>query len=355
MALNISRGTVPRAQRVVVYGTEGIGKTTFAARFPDALFIDTEGGSDYIDVARTDRPGSWEALLAQVRAVRAEKPCSTLVVDTLDWAERLCCDHVIAKNRWASIESPGYGKGYTAVAEEFGRLLDLLGAVVDSGIHVVCTAHADVRKFEQPDEAASYDRWELKLQKKVAPMVKEWADALLFVDFKTIVETVDAGMGKQKGKARGGKQRVMRANHAAAWDAKNRWGLPDELPFEFERIAGFVPAMNRAPVSRPAPAAAPAKAADEAAGKAGKRPSAAEARAASMPEHWGPALQLMGPAGVTVGDVKAMAVAKGFFTADMDPADYPPEFVAQCVIAQWEKCLEFIEASRTDPDYVPFI
>ena len=313
MALNISRGTVPRAQRVVVYGTEGIGKTTFASRFPGALFIDTEGGSDYIDVARTDRPASWEALLAQVRAVRAEKPCSTLVVDTLDWAERLCADHVVAKNSWASIESPGYGKGYTAMAEEFGRLLDLLGSVVDAGIHVVCTAHADVRKFEQPDEAASYDRWELKLQRKIAPMVKEWADALLFVDFKTIVEKVDAGMGKQKGKARGGKQRVMRANHAAAWDAKNRWGLPDEVPFEFGIIAGFVPAM-RGPASEPSPGSSPAPGAAERWSREEDPPDAArpreDPRAASMPGHWGPALQLMEAAGVTVGDIKAMAVAK---------------------------------------------
>ena len=236
MALAVSKGVVPRAQKVVVYGTEGIGKTTFASRFPDPLFIDTEGGTDHLDVARTERPGSWEALMAQVRAVRSERPCGTLVVDTLDWAERLCTAHLMAKNGWASVETPGYGKGYTALAEEFGRLLDALSDVAEAGVNVVCTAHADVRKFERPDEEASYDRWELKLQKKVAPMVKEWADALLFVDFKTIVEKADAGMGRQKGKARGGKLRVMRADHAASWDAKNRWGLPDELPFDFERI-----------------------------------------------------------------------------------------------------------------------
>jgi len=192
MALNITRGIVPRAQKVVVYGVEGIGKTTLSAQFPDPLFVDTEGGSGHMDVARVDpAPKSWEALLQIVDEVRAERPCSTLVIDTADWAERLCQQHVCGKSGKASIEDWGYGKGYVMMAEEFGRLLDKLTGLAEAGIHVALLAHSEVRKFEEPNEAGAYDRWELKLskasQKKIAPLVKEWADAVLFLNYKQIV------------------------------------------------------------------------------------------------------------------------------------------------------------------------
>ena len=178
MALNITRGVVPKAQKVVVYGPEGIGKTTLAAQFPDPLFVDVEGGSSHMDVARAEAPRSWAALLSTVDAVRAERPCATLVVDTADWAERLCAESICAKRKWDSIETPGYGKGYTELAEEFGRLLDKLTEVAEAGVNVVLAAHAAMRKFEQPDEAAPYDRWELKLQKKVAPTAEPETPAI---------------------------------------------------------------------------------------------------------------------------------------------------------------------------------
>ena len=185
MALSIARGAKARAQKVVLYGPEGIGKTTLAAGFPDPLFVDVEGGTSHYDVARVDpAPASWQALMETVRAVKAERPCATLVIDTADWAEDMCMRGLCAENKWSSIESPGYGKGYTYLAEEFGRLLDALSDVAEAGVNVVVCAHAQMRKFEQPDEAAAYDRWELKLQKKVAPMLKEWADAVLFLNWK---------------------------------------------------------------------------------------------------------------------------------------------------------------------------
>ena len=98
MALNITRGIIPKAQKVVVYGPEGIGKTLFASQFPDPLFIDTEGSTKSYDLARTADPQSWTALMQQVQDVKRERPCQTLVIDTADWAERLCIAHVCSKN-----------------------------------------------------------------------------------------------------------------------------------------------------------------------------------------------------------------------------------------------------------------
>ncbi len=234
MAFSISTGKVSKPYKVIIYGPEGIGKSTFAAHFPAPLFSDTEGSTIRMDVPRIDpAPKSWEELLAQAEWVQHQpEVCETYVIDTADWAERLCQQSVVKKANKTSVEDWGYGKGYTYVAEEFGKLIDILTDIVNRGDNVVITAHAAMRKFEQPDEMGSYDRWELKMHKLISTRLKEWADMVLFVNYKTIVVTTDSG----KGKAQGGK-RVMYAVHNPCWDAKNRDGLPDEMPFEFAQIA----------------------------------------------------------------------------------------------------------------------
>ena len=235
--MNITSGIQARAQRIVIYGTEGIGKSTLASQFPKPLFIDTEGSTSNMDVKRLDKPTSWTMLMNQIAFVKANPDkFQTLVIDTIDWAESLAIESVCAQHGKRGIEDFGYGNGYTYVREEFGRLLNKLQELVDIGINVVLTAHSQLRKFEQPDEEGAYDRYELKLGKKTssqtAPVVKEWCDLLLFCNYKTMVMTSET----KKKKATGGK-RVMYTTHHPAWDAKNRHGLPDELPMEYAAIA----------------------------------------------------------------------------------------------------------------------
>ena len=235
--MNITKGKVKTALKVVVYGQEGVGKSTFASNFPDPVFIDTEGSTKQLDVARFDPPSSWEMLLSQVDYVRQNPDiCRTLVVDTADWAEKLCIRKVCDKARKDGIEDFGWGKGYTYVQEEFGKLLNSLEEVIQAGVNVVVTAHAQMRKVEQPDEMGSYDRWELKLTKQCSPMLKEWADLLLFANYKTIVVNTEG----KKYKGQGGQQRIMYTTHTAAWDAKNRFSLPDVLPFDYAQIEQMI-------------------------------------------------------------------------------------------------------------------
>lgn len=233
---NVISGKLTDAPIIVLYGVEGIGKSTFASQFPNAIFIDTEGSTKELDLDRLEKPLSWNMLLEEITDVKAERRLSvkTLVIDTLDWAERLCAKHICESQKWNSIESPGYGKGYVQLAEEFSKLLDKLSEVAAAGITVVCVAHAQITKFEQPDDAAPFDRWCMKLTRKVEPLVKEWCDTLLFANYKSVLQISD-----NKAKAVGQK-RVMYCNHAASFDAKNRWGLPDSLPFEFASIAPYL-------------------------------------------------------------------------------------------------------------------
>lgn len=229
----ITRGKVESAKKVVIYGPEGIGKSTLASRFPDAVFIDTEGSTKELDVARYPVPMSWNDIITDVEDTAAEAPCKTLIIDTADWAEQFCIKAVCQKNGVGGVEDFGYGKGYVYVSETFAELLRACDKCIEAGINVVFTAHAMMRKFEQPDEMGAYDRWEMKLSKKVAPLLKEWADMVLFCNYKTDVITDQNTKSK---KATGGR-RVVYTSHHPCWDAKNRYGLPDQMEMSFDGIA----------------------------------------------------------------------------------------------------------------------
>lgn len=233
-ALAIRRGKIVRPQKVVLYGPEGVGKSTLAGQTPEPVFLDTEGGTHHLDVARFDAATTWDDINAAVaQLAQADHPFKTLVIDTADWLEKRLAEHLCRKTNKESIEDFGYGKGWVILAEEFARFLTSLDALTARGMHVVFLAHSTVKKFEAPDQAGSYDRFELKLSKQNAPLLKEWADLVLFGNFVTKVAEKDNG----KMRGIGGKERVLFANHSAAYDAKNRHGLPDKLPFTIDALA----------------------------------------------------------------------------------------------------------------------
>ena len=244
MKFTITRGKVKHAIRLVAYGAEGIGKSTFASKFPEPLFIDVEDGTKTLDVARFPKPDTWETLLEEIDAVINEPDiCKTLVIDTIDRAEALLVAHLLEEGKVPTIEKygGGFGKGYTKMAEDFyNELLTRLDKLIAKGVNVVLLAHAAMRKFEAPDDQP-YDRWELKVNKKVAPLVKEWADILLFMNYEVMV--VEEKNGRTKAKGAG--KRVMYANHHSTYDAKNRYGLPDEMELSFKPLKkiydGMVP------------------------------------------------------------------------------------------------------------------
>ena len=233
MALKIERGKRWTPSRVVVDGTEGIGKSTLAAQFPAPVILDTEEGTHHLDVARVSI-GSWDELRSAVAEIGGRKgEFSTVVIDSADWAERLLIDNICEEHRKKSIEDFGFGKGFTHVAEGFGRLLTQCDGLIGMGMHVVFVAHVKVVRTSPPDMTDGYDRWELKLSKQVAPLLKEWCDALLFCNYETRTTTGTDG----RVKAIGGKKRVIHTERSAAFDAKNRYGLEPIVPMTIESLA----------------------------------------------------------------------------------------------------------------------
>lgn len=343
--MNITSGKIASAQKIVIYGPEGIGKSSFAAKFPRPLFIDTEGSTKWMDVQRFDKPTSWTMLNSQVQYVKQNRSiCDTLIIDTIDWAEQLCINDICAAYNKKGIEDFGYGNGYVYEKEAFGKFLNSLEEVVEAGIHVVLTAHAQLRKFEQPDELGAYDRWELKLGKKtgsqISPLVKEWADMVLFANYETFaVQTDDQG---KKFKAQGG-TRVMYTSHHPCWDAKNRCGLPDKLPFDYAQIAHCIGGTaTPAPAPSPTPAAQIASVVDETPAQA--------AEPYSIPSYIPKALaDLMRPEQVTVKEIQAAIGQRGYYPEDTPISSYDPGFVQGVLIGAWPKVFALIRSNRDLP------
>lgn len=255
----VRTGKVVRPQRGVIYGVESVGKTTLAAQAPSPIFLDIEGGSSHLDVPRLEIK-NWNDMLAALDELAAGgHGYQTVVVDSADWAERLAIENLLAETKQPSIESFGYGKGWVQAAERFARFLAKLDACVDAGMHVLVIGHAHIRRVEPPDLMAAYDRYEPKLGKQTSPLLKEWADELYFAQFKT--KLIEADSGKMK--ARGGKERVLYTTHSAAYDAKTRAGLAEELPLDWASIASVFPDLGAAkaktkPAKTKAQPAAPA-------------------------------------------------------------------------------------------------
>lgn len=348
--MNISSGVIKSAQKVVIYGPEGIGKSTMASKFPYPLFSDTEGSTKRLDVKRFDRPTSEEMLIQQIEYVKAHSDiCKTYVIDTADWAEKLCARSVCAKYKKTGIEDFGYGKGYTYLAENFGKILNLLEDVVNLGINVVVTAHAIMRKFEQPDEAGAYDRWELKLDKRTGPMLKEWADAVFFVNYKTIVEQ----NSDKKYKASGGK-RIMYTQHHPCWDAKNRYDLPPETDFDYSVIAPFI--YGEISASTPttytplAPqTTSPMMELDNIIDDT-PTPTATSKPISSALEGIPPALaDLMTANDVSEEDIQLAVSQKGYFPRDAKIKDYGRDFIEGCLIACWSSVFSMIMQNKDLP------
>lgn len=360
--MEIIRGKVKSAKKVVIYGPEGIGKSTFAAQFPEPLFIDTEGSTAELNVARTKRPSSWTMIIEQVKEImNTPGLCKTLVIDTIDWAETMCIEHVCQIRGKKGIEDFGYGNGYVYSKEEFGRFLNLLSDVKDKGINVVLTAHAQLRKFEQPDELGAYDRWELKLGKKTAsqtaPLIKEWSDMLLFANYKTLVIATD-DQGK-KHKAQGGK-RVMYTTHHPCWDAKNRYGLPEETEFNYSVIAPIIESSgssvepsvkkNNDVIINDDNAKSIPPNDNNVMVTERKEPEQEKVEEKSKNDSSTNAIRklkdLMVAYGVTEKEIQETVASRGYYPIDTPVQNYDEDFINGCLVAAWDQMYEIIKKTK---------
>lgn len=359
--MQVISGKIQKAKKVVLYGPEGIGKSSLAAQFPSPIFIDTEGSTTELIVDRLKKPSSWTELNQQVEWVKGQVgKYKTLVIDTVDWAERLTIDFVTSRSNKQSITNFGYGEGFIQLEEEFGKFLNRLSDLVEIGINVVLTAHAKITKFEQPDEMGAYDRYELKLGNKTtaktAALTKEWADMVLFINYKTFSVATDDKGKKHKGQ---GGVRTIYATHHPAWDAKNRQGLPDEFPLDYAHIAHIFggsqqqqpvqvtqtwssfPAEHQEPVqAQQAPPVAPVEQpiAQQTPEPSQTVPNVPDPPVLPLSPGIPQALKdLMVLNNVTEQEIQAVVSQKGYYPQDTPITNYDPSFVEGVLVGAWQQ------------------
>ena len=239
----IHRGPRHSPPRLLIYGTEGIGKSTTAAQAPAPIFIPTEDGLDQIDCESFPLATSFDEV-AQSLNVLITQPhdYQTLVIDSLDWLERLIWDRLCQDYGVSSIEKVdgGYARGYTHALTYWLEILGELNVLRNTkGMCIILVAHAKVEKFEDPEHSA-YDRYSPRLHKHANALITEWADAVLFATRRIITQSEDAGFNRTRTTAAGlgkdGGERILRTVGSPACIAKNRYSLPAELPLRWQTL-----------------------------------------------------------------------------------------------------------------------
>lgn len=234
---SIQRTKRLRAPKIVIAGPGKIGKTTFAAHAPNAIGILTEDGADAVDANAFPLAGTLEEVYAAMETLLTqEHEFQTVFVDSLDWLEPLIHNHVCKANKWASIEAPGYGKGYVAAAEEWRSLLNGFEALRrDRNMAVILIAHDKIKHFESPLHDG-YDQYVLKLHDRAAALVQEWADVIGWANYQIVTTESDSGFGNKEVKARTTGKRILHVEPHPAHMGGNRFGLKN-MPLDWEAFS----------------------------------------------------------------------------------------------------------------------
>ncbi len=234
------------AQKFIIYGIQGLGKTTFGATFQNPILLRTEDGAKAINITTFPIAKTFDDVKQAITSLHQEKhDFKTLVVDSLDWLEPLVWDETCEENGFTNIESAGYGKGYVT-ADYYWRLLmkGFDSLAINKNMDIVLISHAEIKTFNSPI-SEPYDRYQLKLHKRAAGFWQEWADMVLFCNYKTNIETKKAGFDKEISRGTGSGERVVFTEERPAFHAKNRWSLPPEIYIGFDKtFTGFHKALS---------------------------------------------------------------------------------------------------------------
>ena len=249
----VKNGKEQLPPRLLLYGWEGVGKSTCGNTAPAPVFIDAEAGLSQIDCARFPQAKTFDDVYAAVEELRTvEHSFKTVVLDTADAIERLIHNGICQRYGVNSIEKAagGYGKAYTEAARDFERLLAVLDALRrERGMVVIFIAHAKVEKFFDPDEGGEYDRYSPRLHKTACALLKEWSDAVLFATRKMVIKKLDENRNVVAPVGAGGGARVLKTEAGPACVAKNRYGMAPEIPMHWSGIVGAIMKASAATVA----------------------------------------------------------------------------------------------------------
>jgi hypothetical protein len=227
-------------RRIMLYGVHGVGKSTFGAMAERPVFITTEEGTNDIECDRFPLAAKYGDVLGALSALYSdEHDYQTVVIDSLDWLERLIWAEVCAKRQVETIEDIGYAKGYVFALTQWREVLSGLDALrAERRMQVILIAHAAIEKFANP-ETDTYDRYIPRLQKQASALVQEWCDEVLFATYRVHTKVSNEGFDRKRTQGIGTGERILRTTERPAHVAKNRLNLPDELSLDYRVFAAL--------------------------------------------------------------------------------------------------------------------
>jgi hypothetical protein len=226
---SIHKGKRQSPPRLLIYGVEGVGKSTLGANAPKPIFVPTEDGLDRIDCESFPLCRTFEDVTNCLATLNNEEHSyQTVVFDSLDWCEKLIFAHVCKVFGVKHIEKTdgGYGRGYEHALTYWHQIIEQFRTLHEQKrMVIVLLAHAKIETHTDP-ETGAFDRFSPKLHKKANALVCEWSDAILLATRE---------FGAAKGEKSGG-QRILRCTPSAVGVAKNRYGFPDVLPLSWDSL-----------------------------------------------------------------------------------------------------------------------
>ena len=241
MAINLKslrKGSIVRPPRIILYGTHGVGKSSFAAQADKPVFIQTEEGLDALDVTAFPLARSYDEVMEAIGSLYSEDhDFGTVVLDSADWMEQLIFKQVAVNHKINNIEDMGYGKGYTFAVDLWRNVMegfDLLRN--EKNMQIIFLAHTQIKRYDDP-LVDSYDRYMLDLHKGGAAIISEWCDLLMFANYRVNTVKSDVGFNQKKTRAVGAGERVLHTQERPGWVAKSRWALPESMELNYETFA----------------------------------------------------------------------------------------------------------------------
>jgi AAA domain-containing protein len=229
--MQIIRTTAKLPPIIVLHGQPGIGKTTLAQNFPAPVFIQTEDGCP--SGLEIDTFGLLDSYTGVINAIKhlgnAPHEYRTVVLDSLDKFEPLVLAAVCAQYGFASIESPGYGKGWVLADQWWHDTLrgfDWLRRT--HGMIIVLIAHSEISTVNDP-RVASFTSYQLRLHKRARALIEDSADLIGFLATDVVVKTEQSGFNKTRARADGGNARWLHTEPRPAFIAKNRFGMSERI------------------------------------------------------------------------------------------------------------------------------
>lgn len=237
--------------RILIYGPQGIGKSTFIDKSMNPVVIPTEDGLGNLETPSYPLCKTYQDVMTAITELATvDHDFNTVALDSADWFEPMIWRQVALEAGKKNIEDIGYGKGYMLALDLWREYLGALNYLRDEkNMTIIQTAHANIKKFDNP-ETESYDRYEIKLHKAASALLLEHSDIVLFANHYVSVTKEDGGFNKKRKIGVGGNDRVLYTQERPAAVAKNRYGLPEEIPFDkdgnyWSVIANHIPFYNQ--------------------------------------------------------------------------------------------------------------